>query len=179
MKLRLPGNGQPGFVSDGGPADATSLNYPATVAVDGAGNLYIGDGHNQRVRKVTPSGIITTVAGNGIAGYIADGGPAVGQQLYYPYGVAVAPSGDLYIADAGNQRVRKVFGAATMTPPPHPSPTCTASLSCSSPSRAVRSSTSAPASTTAAPPSPAENTSRSCSPWPTAWKAPGRPTDGA
>ncbi|MFF8868320.1 hypothetical protein ACF08B_40545, partial [Streptomyces sp. NPDC015139] len=116
----VAGNGIAGYVADGGPAVATSLHYPAAVAVDGAGNLYIGDGHNHRVRKVAANGVITTVAGNGVAGYIADGGPAVGQQLYYSYGVAVAPSGDLYIADASNHRVRKVFAAATMTPPPPP-----------------------------------------------------------
>ncbi|MFF9410829.1 NHL repeat-containing protein [Streptomyces anandii] len=116
----VAGNGQPGYIADGGPAVATTLHYPSSVAVDGAGNLYIGDGHNHRVRKVTPQGAITTVAGNGIAGYIADGGPAVGQQLYYPYGVAVAPSGDLYIGDSANHRVRKVFAAASMTPPPPP-----------------------------------------------------------
>ncbi|MEU1465501.1 NHL repeat-containing protein [Streptomyces sp. NPDC005727] len=116
----VAGNGVAGYIADGGPAVATTLHYPAHVAVDGAGNLYIGDGHNHRVRKVTPNGIITTVAGNGVAGYIADGGPAVGQQLYYPYGVAVAPTGDLYIGDSANHRVRKVFAAATMTPPPPP-----------------------------------------------------------
>ncbi|WP_406429997.1 NHL repeat-containing protein [Streptomyces sp. NBC_00631] len=116
----VAGNGTAGYVADGGPAVATSLHYPASVAVDAAGNLYISDGHNHRVRKVTPGGTITTVAGTGVAGYIADGGPAVGQQLYYPYGVAVAPSGDLYIADGSNQRVRKVFAAATITPPPPP-----------------------------------------------------------
>ncbi|MGW5658442.1 NHL repeat-containing protein [Streptomyces humi] len=116
----VAGNGIAGYVADGGPAVATTLHYPASVAVDGSGNLYISDGHNHRVRKVTPNGVITTVAGNGIAGYIADGGPAVGQQLYYPYGVAVAPSGDLYIADGSNHRVRKVFAAASMTPPAPP-----------------------------------------------------------
>ncbi|MFF8868394.1 NHL repeat-containing protein [Streptomyces sp. NPDC015139] len=116
----VAGNGIAGYVADGGPAVATSLHYPATVAVDGAGNLYIGDGHNHRVRKVAANGIITTIAGDGIAGYIADGEPAAGQQLYYPAGVAVAPSGDLYIADSSNHRVRKVLAAATMTPPPPP-----------------------------------------------------------
>ncbi|MEU1409662.1 NHL repeat-containing protein, partial [Streptomyces sp. NPDC005728] len=116
----VAGNGQAGYVADGGPAVATSLNYPAAVAVDGAGNLYIGDGNNHRVRKVTTNGIITTVAGNGVAGYVTDGGPAVGERLYYPYGVAVAPSGDLYIGDGSNQRVRKVFAAVTVTPPPPP-----------------------------------------------------------
>ncbi|MER6434252.1 NHL repeat-containing protein [Streptomyces sp900105245] len=116
----VAGTGQAGYVADGGPAVATSLHYPTGLAVDGAGNLYIGDGHNHRVRKVTPNGNVTTVAGNGIAGYVADGGPAVGQQLYYPYSVAVAPSGDLYIGDNNNHRVRKVIGAATVTPPPPP-----------------------------------------------------------
>ncbi|WP_236053940.1 NHL repeat-containing protein [Streptomyces musisoli] len=116
----VAGNGIAGYVADGAPAVATTLNYPAAVAVDGAGNLYIADGHNHRVRRVAANGIVTTVAGNGVAGYVADGGPAVGQQLYYPYGVAVAPSGDLYIADNSNHRVRKVFAAAAVTPPAPP-----------------------------------------------------------
>ncbi|MFG3551813.1 hypothetical protein [Streptomyces sp. NPDC047725] len=116
----VAGNGVSGYVADGGPAVATSLHYPAGVAVDGEGNLYIGDGNNHRVRKVAPAGIITTVAGNGVSGYVADGGPAVGERLYYPYGVAVAPSGDLYIGDSHNHRVRKVFAAAAVTPPPPP-----------------------------------------------------------
>ncbi|MEV7817573.1 NHL repeat-containing protein [Streptomyces flaveolus] len=116
----IAGNGVAGYVADGGPAVATSLHYPAGVAVDGEGNLYIGDGHNHRVRRVAPNGIITTVAGNGVNGYVADGGPAVGERLYYPYSVAVAPSGDLYIGDSHNHRVRKVFKAAAVTPPPPP-----------------------------------------------------------
>ncbi|MEW2513814.1 NHL repeat-containing protein [Streptomyces sp. NPDC046870] len=116
----VAGNGVAGYVADGGPAVATSLHYPAGVAVDREGNLYIGDGHNHRVRKVTPHNIITTAAGNGVAGYLADGGPAVGEKLYYPYSVAVAPSGDLYIGDSHNHRVRKVFGAAAVSPPPPP-----------------------------------------------------------
>ncbi|MFG2960838.1 Teneurin-2, partial [Streptomyces sp. NPDC048291] len=69
------GNGEAGFVSDGGPAAGTKLHSPLDVAVDGAGNLYIADMDNHRVRKVTPNGIITTVAGTGQAGFVSDGGP--------------------------------------------------------------------------------------------------------
>ncbi|MEU6603266.1 hypothetical protein ABZ944_40360, partial [Streptomyces flaveolus] len=104
----VAGNGQAGFVSDGGPAAATNLNHPYSVAVDGSGNLYIADHANHRVRKVTPDGIITTVAGNGQAGFVSDGGPAAATKLNGPIGVAVDRSGNLYIADYYNHRVRKV-----------------------------------------------------------------------
>ncbi|MFJ8473656.1 NHL repeat-containing protein [Kitasatospora sp. NPDC094011] len=104
----VAGNGVAGYGSDGGPATATQLYYPHGVAVDGAGNLYVADYNNQRIRKVTPGGIITTVAGNGVAGYGSDGGPATATQLYYPHGVAVDGAGNLYIADYNNQRIRKV-----------------------------------------------------------------------
>ncbi|MET7435165.1 MULTISPECIES: hypothetical protein [Streptomyces] len=102
--ITAAGNGEAGFVVDGGPAVGTKLQYPYGVAVDREGNLYIADQNNHRVRKVAPNGILTTVAGNGVAGYIADGGPGVGERLYYPYSVAVASSGDLYIGDSHNHR---------------------------------------------------------------------------
>src|SRR5580658_9227434 len=70
------GNGSTGFAGDGGPATSAALNYPKGVALDTAGNLYIADIDNSRVRKVTAAGIISTVAGNGFFGYSGDGGPA-------------------------------------------------------------------------------------------------------
>jgi uncharacterized protein (TIGR03437 family) len=98
------GNGTSGFSGDGGPAISAKLNGPGSVAVDADGNLFIADGGNQRIRKVSPSGIITTVAGNGTQGYFGDGGPATSAQLVAG-GLAVDSAGNLYIA-AGN--VRKI-----------------------------------------------------------------------
>src|SRR5271157_3016900 len=81
------GNGVFGFSGDGGPATSASLNGPAGVAVDSAGDLYIADFGNSRIRKVS-CGTISTVAGNGIAGFAGDGGPATSASLNQPYGVA-------------------------------------------------------------------------------------------
>ncbi|MGW7553354.1 NHL domain-containing protein, partial [Streptomyces rimosus] len=104
----VAGNGEAGYISDGGPALATRLHYPHALTVDRSGNLYIADHNNHRIRKVTPNGIITTVAGNGEAGYISDGGPAISTRLYHPMGLVVDAEGSLYIADRYNHRVRKV-----------------------------------------------------------------------
>jgi len=105
----VAGTGVAGFGGDGGPATQAQLNSPAGVTTDAAGNLYIADNGNNRVRKVTIStGIITTVAGTGVGGYGGDGGPATQASLYNPSGVAVDGSGTLYITDATNNRVRKV-----------------------------------------------------------------------
>jgi uncharacterized protein YjiK len=104
----VAGNGIRGFSGDGGPATSASLYNPEGLAVDAAGNLYIADSTNNRIRKVDPSGIITTVAGNGTYGYSGDGGPATSASLYNPHGVAVDGSGNIYIADTYNQVIRKV-----------------------------------------------------------------------
>jgi sugar lactone lactonase YvrE len=104
----VAGNGNPGYSGDGGPAASAMLNYPTGVAVDAAGNLFIADEANNRVRKVNPGGVISTVAGNGTQGYSGDGGPATSAELYYPYGVAVDTAGNLFIADEGNNRIRMV-----------------------------------------------------------------------
>ena len=96
------------FVGDGGQAASALLFAPECVALDAAGNIYIADPADHRVRKIAPNGIITTVAGNGQAGFAGDGGPAAQAQLDRPYGLAVDASGNLYIADFGNGRVRKV-----------------------------------------------------------------------
>jgi hypothetical protein len=102
------GNGQPGFSGDGGKATDARLNGPVGLAVDNAGNLFISEFINNRVRKVTPDGIITTVAGTGRAGFTGDSGKATDAQLNNPIGPAVDTAGNLFIADSGNYRVRKV-----------------------------------------------------------------------
>lgn len=104
----VAGNGAAAYYGDGGAATDASLNYPQAVTVDQAGNLYIGDTYNDRVRKVTPDGTIVTVAGNGAARYAGDGGPATAASLNYPKGVAVDASGNLFIADCHNARIRMV-----------------------------------------------------------------------
>ena len=97
------GTGTPGFAGDNGPATSAELSAPNGVAVDSAGNLYIADYYNNRIRKVS-NGVITTVAGGGAS--FGDNGPATSAQLYEPWGVAVDSAGNLYIADSGNDRIR-------------------------------------------------------------------------
>ncbi len=105
----VAGTGSTGFAGDGGPALSASLASPVGIALDGAGNLYIADSVNQRVRRVDHlTSIISTVAGTGDWGFAGDGGPGVSAILNYPLGVAVDGTGNLYIADTGNHRVRKV-----------------------------------------------------------------------
>ena len=163
----LAGTGERGYSGDGGPADEARLNSPRGVAVDGAGNLYIADRGNNRIRRVDASGTITTIAGTTRGGYIApvaqswpttlggiavdgagnlyiawgndrirrvdtsgtittvagtgrrgysgDGGPAVQAQLYAPRGVAVDGTGNLYIADKDNNRIRRVDASGIIT----------------------------------------------------------------
>jgi len=96
------------WVGDGGPATSAVLYQAEGIASDAMGNLYISDAADHRVRKVTPAGVISTVAGNGFAGFSGDGGPASAAQLNSPYGLAVDGIGQLYIADLGNARVRRV-----------------------------------------------------------------------
>jgi sugar lactone lactonase YvrE len=111
----VAGTGVPGYSGDGGPATSALLNGPVGVALDASGNLFIADYVSQRVRKVTPGGVITTIAGNGSQGYNGDGGPATSAQLNEPWGLAVDASGDVFIADVINQRVRMVTPAGVIS----------------------------------------------------------------
>ena len=111
----VAGSGTYGYSGNTGPATSMELASPEGVVVDGAGNLYIADANNFRVRKVMPGGTLTTVAGIGAAGYSGDGGPATSAQLYWPYDVAVDGAGNLYIADQENNLIRKVTPAGTIT----------------------------------------------------------------
>jgi uncharacterized protein (TIGR03437 family) len=104
----VAGSGTPGYGGDGGAAASAQLNLPIGVAVDSSGNLYIADFGNSRVREVSASGAITTVAGSGSNGYSGDGGQAVKAQLNGPQGVAVDAAGDLFIADTENNLIREV-----------------------------------------------------------------------
>jgi len=102
---RIAGDSRTGFSGDGGPATSAALYSPLAVAADNAGNVFIVDAGNQRVRRVSPDGTITTVAGGGSA-VLGDGGPALAGQLNYPASVAVDSAGNLFIGELG--RVRKV-----------------------------------------------------------------------
>lgn len=103
----VAGNGTAGFSSDGGLAINAQLNAPAGVVTDGAGTVYIADLENNRIRKVS-GGTITTVAGNGTAGFSGDNGPAINAQLRAPSGVGINATGKIFIADLINQRIRRV-----------------------------------------------------------------------
>ena len=105
----IAGNGDKGFAGDGGPAAEASLNEPYGIALDRAGNIYVADRLNRRVRRVdAASGIITTLAGTGEAAYGGDGGRAAEAGLDRPHGAVVGPDGAIDIGDTNNHRIRKV-----------------------------------------------------------------------
>jgi len=104
----VAGTGVPGFSGDGGPATAAQLNVPYSVAVTPDGGFLIADSGNRRVRRVSPTGIITTVAGTGVPGSSGDGGAATAAQLNDPTGLATTPDGGFLIADFLGNRVRRV-----------------------------------------------------------------------
>jgi uncharacterized protein (TIGR03437 family) len=102
----VAGTGTPGYDNDNVPAISAKLNSPSGLAVDGSGNIYIADTNNQRIRKVSPDGTITTIAGIGLAGLQGDNGPAQSAKVNYPGGIALDAAGNLYIADKYNNRIR-------------------------------------------------------------------------
>jgi sugar lactone lactonase YvrE len=102
------GTGISGFSGDGGPASSAQLSFPTGLVFDSAGDLIVADGLNNRIRKIDPSGIITTIAGTGAAGYTGDGGPALDATFNQVWDVTYDPSGNLYITDIGNCAVRIV-----------------------------------------------------------------------
>lgn len=112
----VAGDGQLAWTGDGGPASVASLNWPTALDVDDAGNLYIADTFNHAIRKIAADGTITTIAGDGGAGFSGDDGPAVAAKLSQPNGVAFDPADDsLYVADRANFRVRRIDADGTIT----------------------------------------------------------------
>ncbi len=104
----IAGNGSAGFSGDGGPALNAALNFPTGLAIDRLGRVFIADTQNHRVRMILPDGTISTIAGGDNGGFSGDGGPATSALLRSPGGIAVDLSGNLYVADAGNARVRRI-----------------------------------------------------------------------
>lgn len=104
----VAGNGTVGFGGDGGPATAAMLNYLTGVYLDGGGNAFVADIYNERVRKVTPAGIISSVAGNGVQSFSGDGGPATAAELNDLRQLVMDPAGNVYIGDLFNNRIRKL-----------------------------------------------------------------------
>jgi len=108
MSTIVAGNGVSRFSGDRGPAISAELNHPSDIATDDAGNLYIADTDNFRIRKISADGTITTIAGTGKEGSNGDGGPALDAQLNRPRGIAVDTKGNLFIADSLNGRIRRM-----------------------------------------------------------------------
>jgi hypothetical protein len=126
----IAGNGTAGYSGDGGPAVSAQLSSKTTLATDAAGNLYIADYMNSRVRMINAAGVITTIAGIGSPGFSGDGGPANSAQIYSPASLALDPSGNLYISDVNavvttagietniqdvSSRIRKVIPTGTIS----------------------------------------------------------------
>ncbi len=112
----IAGTGERGFSGDGGPAVDAQLWGPSGLLVDLAGNVYISDSGNHRVRKVDSSGMIETIAGPGEPGILGNGGPATEARLQFPRGLAMDASGSLFLADSGHDIVRKISPSGTIDP---------------------------------------------------------------
>jgi hypothetical protein len=112
---RIAGTNRNGFTGDGGPATSAELNLPMGVAVQPDGGVLIADSNNHRIRRVSPAGTITTVAGNGTEGFAGDGGAATAAELDLPVDVAATRDGGFLVADYGNDRIRRVSPAGTIT----------------------------------------------------------------
>jgi len=113
--ITIAGNGNQGYNGGGIPATSAALYDPYRVVADAAGNVYIADYYNNRIRKVDTSGTITTIAGTGTQGYNGDGIPATTAQLSLPAAVAVDASGNVYIVDTWNNRIRKIDSSGTIS----------------------------------------------------------------
>lgn len=111
----VAGNGIAGFSGDGGPARNASLNSPNGIAIDSQGNTYIADSWNHRIRRIDSSGVITTIAGTGTAGFSGDGGVAAGARLSSPGDLALDSAGNLYVSDTGNARIRRITPAGIIS----------------------------------------------------------------
>ncbi|HVF13077.1 MAG TPA: SMP-30/gluconolactonase/LRE family protein, partial [Acidimicrobiales bacterium] len=104
----IAGNQRGNFSGDGGPATGAALGTSTAVVGDARGYVYVSDSFNHRIRRVTPAGIITTIAGTGAQGFTGDGGPATKAALNAPSGLAIAPDGAILFADTSNLRVRRI-----------------------------------------------------------------------
>src|SRR5208283_4562434 len=110
------GGGAPGSTGDGGPATSATLNSPAGLAVDSAGNLYIADDGSMCIRKVTPDGIISTYAGTGDYTSSGSGGPAKNAGIRFPWGLAADGAGNVYVGEGGTNRIRKISPDGIIAP---------------------------------------------------------------
>jgi uncharacterized protein (TIGR03437 family) len=128
----VAGTGIAGSAGDETAATAAQLDSPAGIAAQDDGNLYIADTHNHRIRQITPEGAIHTIAGQGTAGYSGDGGAATAAQLYNPEGLALDGAGNLYFADSGNSRVRRLAPQQVAPPAPVVAPPTLSALNAAS-----------------------------------------------